>query len=156
MCQISRSLSIVLTTLITASIFCTLPTITLAAQTVNDTRTCLKCHKRNGQLHGVHASTALAIECQDCHGDKGSHPKKGSSINRFGANSPMSVTQQVTVCLSCHDPQTLANTEWTHNVHATRVSCTLCHQLHPEYDPMLSLDSKQHSQLCVTCHQVKH
>lgn len=33
-----------------------------------DSRSCIKCHKRNGQLEGIHASPGLAILCQDCHG----------------------------------------------------------------------------------------
>ncbi|MCE9679329.1 cytochrome c3 family protein [Shewanella sp. AS1] len=115
---------------------------------------CIKCHKRNGQLVGIHGNQALGILCQDCHGEQGTHPKKESSINTFGADSQMTVTQRVAVCLTCHDHQALAEAEWTHNVHASQLGCGQCHQLHPEQDPILSMDDKQRSQLCVSCHQL--
>ncbi|CAM4059587.1 cytochrome c3 family protein [Shewanella aquimarina] len=118
-------------------------------------RSCIKCHKRNGQLEGIHASPGLAILCQDCHGPKGSHPKKGSTIMTFGPDSPFSAQQRGAVCLTCHDHQALGEVEWTHNVHANRLGCDQCHRLHPEADPMLSLDTQQHSQLCIGCHQVE-
>ncbi|MFV7782461.1 cytochrome c3 family protein [Shewanella marisflavi] len=118
-------------------------------------RSCIKCHKRNGKLEGIHASPGLAILCQDCHGPKGTHPKKGSTLNTFGPDSSLTAEQRTGICLSCHDHQALGEVEWTHNVHANRLSCDSCHKLHPESDPMLSLSKQQHSQLCVSCHKVK-
>jgi cytochrome c-type protein NrfB len=152
MYQISRYISILLYVTVTACIWCSYPTPTFAADSASNT--CMKCHKRNGQMLGLHANPNLAIQCQDCHGEKGNHPKKGSKINIFGVESQMPIDEQVAVCLTCHNHQALAEAEWTHNVHAKKVACAQCHQLHPESDPMLSLDKKQHSQLCVTCHRV--
>lgn len=154
MCQISRSISILFYTILMACIWCVIPTPTVAAEGETTSNTCMKCHKRNGQLLGIHANTGLAIQCQDCHGEKGDHPKKGSQINAFGKESLMPIDQQVAICLACHDHQALAEVEWTHNVHATKLACAQCHQLHPKSDPMLSLDEQQHSQLCVSCHRV--
>lgn len=160
MCHISRYISILLTFSAAALICCVLPITSVSADTAQanttttNSDTCLKCHKRNGQMLGLHGNSGLAIQCQDCHGEKGSHPKKGSIINQFGIDSPQSAQQQATMCLTCHDNETLAAADWTHNVHAVRVSCAQCHQLHPESDPMLSLNRQQHSQLCVTCHKV--
>ncbi|QYJ85659.1 cytochrome c3 family protein [Shewanella mesophila] len=154
MCQISRYISILLYVAMTTCLWYGIPTPSIAADNATRSNTCMKCHKRNGQLLGIHANPGLAIQCQDCHGEKGNHPKKGSPINTFGADSQMPVDVQVAICLTCHDHQALAEVEWTHNVHATKLACAQCHQLHPESDPMLTLDSKQHSQLCVTCHRV--
>lgn len=160
MCHISRYISILLTFSAAALIYCTQPVISIAAEVTAITNTsassdtCLKCHKRNGQMLGLHGNPGLAIVCQDCHGEKGNHPKKGASLNQFGIDSPLPAQQQAAVCLTCHDNETLADADWTHNVHAVRVGCAQCHQLHPESDPMLSLSRQQHSQLCVTCHKV--
>lgn len=118
-------------------------------------RTCMKCHKRNGQMIGLHANSGLDIRCEDCHGEKGRHPKKGSAIKAFTADSPTAKTDQVATCLTCHDHQELAIAHWTHNVHANNVGCGECHQLHPKNDPVLNLQGSQRSQLCVTCHRAK-
>ena len=113
---------------------------------------CMKCHKRNGAMLGLHGNTALAIQCQDCHGQRGKHPKKGSNIRRFSSDSTTSVTEQSGACLECHDHETLAMADWTHNVHANRVNCASCHQLHVEYDPVIGITAKERSQLCRGCH----
>ncbi|SQH78067.1 conserved protein of unknown function [Shewanella benthica] len=48
--------------------------------------------------------------------------------------------------------KTLAMADWTHNVHADRVNCASCHQLHVEYDPIIGITAKERSQLCRGCH----
>ncbi|RTR39908.1 nitrite reductase [Shewanella canadensis] len=116
---------------------------------------CMKCHKRNGAMFGLHANTALAIQCQSCHGQRGKHPRKGSNIRRFTSDSATPATEQAGTCLECHDHETLAMADWTHNVHADKISCASCHQLHVEYDPILGITTKERSQLCRGCHLVK-
>jgi len=116
---------------------------------------CMKCHKRNGAMFGLHANTALAIQCQSCHEQSGKHPRKGSSIRRFSSGSMTSVAEQTGTCLGCHDHETLAMSDWTHNVHADKVNCASCHQLHVEYDPIVGITAKDRSQLCRGCHLVK-
>ncbi|MCL1049147.1 nitrite reductase [Shewanella abyssi] len=113
---------------------------------------CLKCHKRNGQMLGLHANEGLALTCEDCHGEKGKHPRKGTAIITFGAKSDTPVKTQAEQCLACHDHQLLAVANWTHNVHAKGVSCGQCHQLHPEMDPALLLLGSELSQSCAKCH----
>ncbi|ABV38167.1 hypothetical protein Ssed_3563 [Shewanella sediminis HAW-EB3] len=122
--------------------------------TINQ-NSCMKCHKRNGAMFGLHANAALAIECQSCHGERGKHPKKGSSIRRFSSDNSTSVAEQTGACLECHDHEIIAMADWTHNVHADKVNCASCHQLHVEYDPMLQITVKERSQLCRGCHLVK-
>lgn len=153
MCQITPCTTLLLASVLTLGLVGLTPNALAADEQAS--RSCIKCHKRNGQLEGIHASPSLAILCQDCHGPKGSHPKKGSTIMTFGPDSPFSAQQRGAVCLTCHDHQALGEVEWTHNVHANRLGCDQCHKLHPETDPMLSLDTQQHSQLCVACHKVE-
>jgi len=127
---------------------------TSESMTINQD-SCMKCHKRNGAMFGLHANTALAIQCQSCHEQSGKHPRKGSSIRGFSSDSAASVTEQSGTCLECHDHEALAMADWTHNVHADRVNCASCHQLHVEYDPILGITAKDRSQLCRGCHLVK-
>jgi len=124
------------------------------SQAINQ-NACMKCHKRNGTMFGLHANTALAIECQSCHGERGKHPRKGSTIRRFSHDSVTAVGEQTATCLECHDHETIAISDWTHNVHADKVNCANCHQLHMEYDPMLQITAKERGQLCRGCHLVK-
>ena len=121
-----------------------------------DTSHCLKCHKRNGKMLGLHANQGLAIACEDCHGEKGKHPRKGSTIIAYGMESDTEIRVQVGQCLACHDHEALALAHWTHNVHATRVSCAQCHQLHSETDPVLMRIGPAMSQSCAKCHQDNH
>ena len=117
---------------------------------------CLKCHKRNGNMLGLHANQGLAITCEDCHGEKGKHPRKGSKIIAFGFESDTPINRQAQQCLACHDHEVLALAHWTHNVHASRVSCAQCHHLHSETDPALLLIGPAMSQSCAKCHQQNH
>lgn len=117
---------------------------------------CLKCHKRNGNMLGLHANQGLAITCEDCHGEKGKHPRKGSKIIAFGFESDTPINRQAQQCLACHDHEVLALAHWTHNVHASRVSCAQCHQLHSETDPALLLIGPAMSQSCAKCHKQNH
>lgn len=133
------------------------PGIPVAAEVRSiDSSQCLKCHKRNGNMLGLHANQGLAITCEDCHGQKGKHPRKDSKIIRFGVKSDTQTKRQVEQCLACHDHEELAQAYWTHNVHATRVSCAQCHQLHSETDPALTLIGPAMSQSCAKCHQDNH
>ncbi len=113
---------------------------------------CVKCHKRNGKMFGVHANDALALECQTCHGEKGKHPRKPNKVVAFGAASVTSIVEQVEVCMKCHDPQLLSIADWTHDAHSTKVACSDCHHLHAKEDSMIGLEPTQHSQLCRRCH----
>lgn len=115
---------------------------------------CIKCHKRNGKMLGLHANNALGIQCQSCHGEKGKHPRKPSSLVRFGIESSTVLNEQREACMACHDHETLSHAEWTHDVHANQLSCAACHELHKESDPMLVIEPKKRSQLCKSCHSV--
>lgn len=116
---------------------------------------CIKCHKRNGKMLGLHGNDALALQCQNCHGEKGKHPRKPSSLVRFGVGTSTTLDKQREACMTCHDPQALSHAEWTHDVHANKLSCAACHELHRESDPMLMIEPKKRSQLCKKCHSVK-
>ena len=76
-------------------------------------------------------------------------------VMRFG-NDAFPLSQQNGVCMSCHEPDDLRKALWAHDVHATRVSCTSCHQLHPAKEPMVGIPEKSRIKLCVDCHRKQH
>lgn len=55
-------------------------------------------------------------------------------------------------CMNCHTPEVLRERFWPHDVHATQLSCTDCHQLHTPVDPIIALNTDQKVALCVSCH----
>lgn len=55
-------------------------------------------------------------------------------------------------CMSCHTPEVLRERFWPHDVHATQLSCTDCHKLHTQADPVIALDTEKKVELCVSCH----
>ncbi|WP_110458289.1 cytochrome c3 family protein [Shewanella algidipiscicola] len=115
---------------------------------------CVKCHKRNGLMAGVHGNDALALTCQSCHGEKGKHPRQPSLIIGFSADSSTKVTAQVDSCSQCHEHDVLYQADWTHAVHSNKVGCANCHQLHSDSDPMMTLATEERSALCGKCHGI--
>lgn len=138
-----------------ANLICSSSVIAKDSSLAINEGSCIKCHKRNGKIFGLHANDAMGLDCQSCHGEKGKHPRKPNSVVRFGIDAQTQVAKQVEVCMECHDPQLLSIADWTHDVHANKVACSGCHQLHLEVDPMIGLEPKQHSQLCRDCHAKK-
>ncbi|QLE86761.1 MULTISPECIES: nitrite reductase [Shewanella] len=122
---------------------------------MNQNRQCIMCHKKNGNMYGLHANDALGQTCQDCHGDKGKHPRGESDLIGFSQSSPATVEQQTAACMSCHDQQELSEADWTHNVHSNKVNCAGCHQLHPEVDPIIGISESKRIASCVSCHESK-
>ncbi|MCH1929986.1 cytochrome c3 family protein [Shewanella sp. A25] len=116
---------------------------------------CIKCHRRNGQMLGHHGQDAMKMSCSTCHGEQGEHPKKPNNLKVFGEQAPTSVALQQDVCLKCHSPAKLGEREWTHNVHANKLSCAACHQLHSPTEPMANLSLKARSDVCRRCHTGK-
>lgn len=127
---------------------------------------CVQCHKeQKDELHGKHAgavnpNTQLAVTCTNCHGKASMLHRNGvKDVMRF--NSEMlnadkamySVSQQNSVCMSCHQPEKLREAFWPHDVHMLKLSCVSCHQLHPKTDPMQGLDEKGRVKICVDCHR---
>ncbi|WP_035384940.1 cytochrome c3 family protein [Ferrimonas futtsuensis] len=114
---------------------------------------CLRCHKRNGTMEGVHASIgSKGLACTSCHGDKGQHPKNKTPVITFGPDSVTDVLVQNQRCARCHKPGKLRAGDWTHDVHQKVLSCAACHQLHPGQDPIRGIGETQRTQLCVDCH----
>ncbi len=123
---------------------------------INQNKQCIGCHKRNGNMHGVHGKDELSLSCQSCHGEKGKHPRGDSTLVWFSssekAKEKSSTQDQVNACLQCHDHEALYEAEWTHAVHSNKVNCASCHALHGEKDPMVGVSEKARSELCVSCH----
>lgn len=122
---------------------------------MNQNRQCIMCHKKNGNMYGVHANDALGQTCQDCHGEKGKHPRGESELIGFGEKSPATAEQQTAACMACHGQEELAEADWTHNVHSDKVNCADCHQLHPEVDPIIGQTESVRIKSCVSCHESK-
>ncbi|KFZ37624.1 hypothetical protein HR45_09375 [Shewanella mangrovi] len=110
---------------------------------------CLKCHKRNGTMQGVHGNEQLQLSCSNCHGEKGIHPRKPNDIMVFTTDITLPPLEANQRCWQCHDATTLGEQAWFHNMHANKLYCWSCHQLHPQDDPALQPPS---SQVCRRCH----
>lgn len=114
---------------------------------------CLKCHKRNGTMAGVHATVGKnGVSCIRCHGEQGKHPRDKQALTRFGAESPTPLDLQQKPCRRCHSSSKLQKADWTHDVHRTQVACAACHQLHPQQDSMQALSPAARSVMCANCH----
>ncbi|QLB18373.1 cytochrome c nitrite reductase pentaheme subunit [Mannheimia granulomatis] len=104
------------------------------------------------------------ITCVSCHGNiSESHRKGAKDVMRFNphgkASNPSlerSVNAQNQVCIACHTPEKLREKFWAHDTHATKISCTNCHELHPEKEPMKAISEKDRIKLCVDCHTKIH
>ncbi|MBY6188206.1 nitrite reductase [Marinobacter hydrocarbonoclasticus] len=114
---------------------------------------CMRCHKRNGTMEGLHSQIgSKGLSCVRCHGEQDGHPRNKEALVYFGDDTKSTVADQNANCLRCHSATKLRDAEWTHDVHQTRVSCAACHQLHPATDPMQGLNEKARTQTCVECH----
>nr|WP_320127105.1 nitrite reductase [uncultured Shewanella sp.] len=123
-----------------------------SALQINSDMSCMKCHKRNGQMLGHHGQDAMKMTCSTCHGEKGDHPKKPNDIVVFGLKDGSELDTQLAVCHKCHIQRKQGETEWTHNVHAQKVPCAACHKLHSPTEPMADMTPKVRSELCRNCH----
>jgi len=135
------------------------------AYTPRGADTCIRCHDDPKVLsifktrHAVQADarTPFAhLQCEACHGagaNHGAHLHPGEPrppIPRFGKDSPATVAEGNAVCLSCH--QDSEHVGWQGSVHDREgLSCTSCHQIHPEHDPVMAVSSQP--DVCYQCHQ---
>jgi len=127
--------------------------------------TCLRCHDDPAVLaifktkHAVQADphTPFAhLQCETCHGagsEHAAHLHPGETrppIPRFGSKSPATVQMGNATCLSCH--QDSDHIGWQGSIHDREgLSCTSCHTIHAEHDPVLAVTSQP--QVCYRCHQ---
>lgn len=125
---------------------------------------CDKCHEDNELMHGKHAkvinpNTDKPVVCTNCHGTPSSKHRKqrGGMVDvmRFGDDA-FPLDQQNGVCMSCHEPDSLRKSLWAHDVHANKLTCTSCHALHPDKEPMVGITEKSRIKLCVDCHSKQH
>lgn len=129
-------------------------------QLIKENKRCIRCHRVKRKLknipamkmQGAHASITFYDNCTACHGDKGKHPKEGTNIIHFSAQSTSPLKQQNDQCSTCHTPTELHQAEWTHDVHYTKINCASCHQLHGTIDPIININRKARIKLCVDCH----
>lgn len=142
----------------------------------NPNQYCAKCHKIEangtqsggdlhfGKFHGRHLNelnpnNGKPITCVSCHGNISENHRRGAKdvmrfqTDIFSKKTPMfTVEEQNQVCFACHNPNKLREKFWVHDVHAMKLPCAACHQLHPTKDPMQGINKKNQVRLCVDCH----
>ncbi len=129
--------------------------------------TCLECHDDESSTYSAkalfktphaHAGNkrspfgAGGLQCEACHGPGAAHAKnkKSASINTFKADSKTSLAERNQVCMSCHEGST--RSAWHAGAHErANLSCTDCHKMHQERDPVLTKASEP--QVCMSCHK---
>ncbi|WP_367986558.1 cytochrome c3 family protein [Vibrio sp. NTOU-M3] len=133
-----------------------------------ENKRCIRCHQKERLLKqisaihsvGKHASSEYENNCTACHGDKEKHPKDDHTIIPQRDSLLFSAWEQNQRCVSCHSPILLRHSDWTHDVHAAKLTCSNCHQLHRSQDPIIGIQPRFRIGLCVTCHesmkQIKH
>jgi cytochrome c-type protein NrfB len=128
-----------------------------------ENKRCIRCHQKPRILSGtkaiktvgLHNSTEYFDNCTACHQNKNEHPKNDAvpSIITFDDHAQMPIFSQNQQCINCHSPEALRKTEWTHDVHASKMTCSNCHDIHKERDPIIGISSKFRIGLCATCHE---
>ncbi|MFA0568989.1 MAG: cytochrome c nitrite reductase pentaheme subunit [Vibrio gallaecicus] len=131
---------------------------------------CVQCHKDSKDTllgsHGEKAHKALGreVNCTECHNNISPDHREGAPIvtkyrsaqSMLGTDSelltPESVLQANSECTDCHEPQSLQDSDWTHDVHAQNLTCSNCHDVHAKKSKVLALDKKERIKLCVDCH----
>ncbi|MGL6265394.1 cytochrome c nitrite reductase pentaheme subunit [Aeromonas jandaei] len=136
----------------------------------NPDKACTDCHKeqRDG-MHGKHGQATnpnnlAPVTCTNCHGQPSPKHREGvkdvmrfsDSFNNKQSTESYPIAEQNGVCMSCHEPKELREALWAHDVHATKLTCTSCHQLHPAKEPMVEIPEKSRIKLCVDCHSKQH
>ena len=147
-------------------------------------KACTDCHKEQTEgMHGKHGQATnpnnlAPVTCTNCHGQPSSQHREGvKDVMRFSdsfndkqsaladkqsglaekqSTESYPITEQNGVCMSCHEPKVLREALWAHDVHATKLSCTSCHALHPAKEPMVGIAEKSRIKICVDCHSKQH
>jgi len=131
---------------------------------------CLRCHsgdKMRAIKNSAHGNmenmfTPLAARgCEACHGPGSIHVSRahgGAGFPKmidFGRGSNFSPREtQIEACLACHqeDKGGRLVIEWYNSSHNRKnITCTRCHTIHVETDPMQ--DADQQVALCSRCHR---
>lgn len=133
-------------------------------------KACTDCHKEQVEgMHGKHGQATnpnnlAPVTCTNCHGQPSPQHREGvkdvmrfsDSFNNKQSTESYPIAEQNGVCMSCHEPKVLREALWAHDVHATKLTCTSCHQLHPAKEPMVGIPEKSRIKLCVDCHSKQH
>ncbi|MFM5084923.1 cytochrome c nitrite reductase pentaheme subunit [Aeromonas media] len=147
-------------------------------------KACTDCHKEQTEgMHGKHGQATnpnnlAPVTCTNCHGQPSPKHREGvKDVMRFSdsfndkqsaladkqsglaekqSTESYPIAEQNGVCMSCHEPKVLREALWAHDVHATKLTCTSCHQLHPAKEPMAEIPEKSRIKLCVDCHSKQH
>ncbi|MFQ2188849.1 cytochrome c nitrite reductase pentaheme subunit [Aeromonas jandaei] len=136
----------------------------------NPDKACTDCHKEQSEgMHGKHGEATnpnnlAPVTCTNCHGQPSPQHREGvKDVMRFSHSLKdkesiklYPISEQNGVCMSCHEPKVLREALWAHDVHATKLTCTSCHQLHPAKEPMVEIPEKSRIKLCVDCHSKQH
>ena len=131
---------------------------------------CVQCHKDSKDTlfgsHGEKAHQVLGreVNCTECHNNVGPDHREGAPVvtkyrsaqSMLGTDSELLTTESIlqanSECIDCHEPQSLQESDWTHDVHAQNLTCSNCHDVHAKKSKVLALDKKERIKLCVDCH----
>ena len=143
----------------------------------NPDAACTDCHKEQAYgMHGKHGQATnpnnlAPVTCTNCHGQPSPQHREGvkdvmcfsdsfndkkSGLAEKQSTVSYPIAEQNGVCMSCHEPKVLREALWAHDVHATKLTCTSCHQLHPAKEPMVGIAEKSRIKICVDCHSKQH
>lgn len=140
---------------------------------------CLFCHDvermrlitktPHGDKHNPNSPFARHA-CESCHGPGSLHAtrsRRGKGrppMIDFGVNTSTPAAKQSQSCLNnCHEKKMgdLDGMQWKGSVHAlpwkqdngktTEMSCSNCHEIHAEHDPME--DKQAQAKVCYSCHK---
>lgn len=134
-----------------------------AADAPGPSAACVRCHGALGQpdlRHGAHAASSATgtPACTTCHGPSLAHANKppaeaqrAKPDRSFGSTAATPASEQSASCLACHR-STGRHLLWPGSAHdAAGLSCTACHRVHAQTDPVLSRQAEP--ELCRGCHR---
>jgi DmsE family decaheme c-type cytochrome len=133
---------------------------------------CLRCHNEKSEWnvvdifktkHGSRVDSSApmgpgSLQCEACHGPGGAHEAgmrdklsfEEAPIMNFGQDAHTPISEQNQMCLDCHNDQLAMG--WHGSAHDEQdTSCSSCHQVHVEHDPMFDAIAQQ--EVCFECHQ---
>lgn len=122
--------------------------------------TCAGCHEDKatslaGNVHGRLADFELMGAqkgCESCHGPGSLHVEGGGDTSKIFQPAKLNADETAAMCTMCHSSGKLM--DWTHGQHAIAdVSCTDCHTMHPQAEPLKAYLKKADPELCYGCHQ---
>lgn len=121
--------------------------------------TCMECHEEQYanykmSIHYLTEKRDLKIKgCEACHGPGSVHVEEGGEVGAiFTFRADVPAADKTEKCLNCHSQEEKKFTFLGSNHMKGSVTCSDCHQSHPEMGKDMLLTKKGYK-LCLNCHQ---